>query len=148
MRILVPTLATLLALCACEATPENPAATVTDAVVKLPPVPGRPGAAYFTIRANRETRLTGISSPAAQRIELHESVTRGNMMTMRPIADVPVTLGSSVVFAPGGKHAMLFDISPTVQPGGTMRLTLTFDGLPPVSVDARVEGFGAEHADH
>jgi len=148
MRILVPALAIPLALCACQSPPQPAGATVTDAVVRLPPVPGRPGAAYFTIRANRDTRLIGVASPAVGRIELHESMARGDMMTMRPIADVPVTPDAPVVFAPGGKHAMLYDIAPGVQAGGTVRLTFTFEGLPPVSIDAEVQGFGAAHADH
>jgi copper(I)-binding protein len=148
MRIAVPALATLLALAACHGAPETPHAGVTGAVVNLPPIPDRPGAAYFTVEANRPTRLTGISSPDIGRIELHESMMQGTMMTMQPLANVPVTPGRPTAFAPGGKHAMLYDIAPSVHAGGTVRLTFAFEGLPPVSVDAEVRAFGADHADH
>ena len=35
-----------------------------------------------------------------------------------------------VSFAPGGKHAMLFDVNPGIKPGGTITFIFTFaDGL-------------------
>jgi len=148
MRSLVPALAVSLALAACHGAPETPHATVTGAVVTLPPIPDRPGVAYFMAETTQPTRLTGIASPAIGRIELHESMMQGNMSTMRPLAAVPVTPGTPTAFAPGGKHAMLYDIAPSVRAGGTVRLTFTFEGLPPVSVDAEVRDFGAGHAGH
>ena len=33
------------------------------------------------------------------------------MMTMDAMADVPVAAGATVAFAPGGRHAMLFDLA-------------------------------------
>jgi copper(I)-binding protein len=148
MRVAVPALAVSLALSACHGANEAPRATVTGAVVTLPPIPGRPGAAYFMAESTRPTRLTGITSPAIGRIELHESMSEGNMTTMRPLAAVPVTPGRPTAFAPGGKHAMLYDIAPQVRAGDSVRLTFAFEGLPPVRVDAEVRAFGAGHAAH
>jgi copper(I)-binding protein len=38
---------------------------------------------------------------------------------------------------------MLYDIARNVRVGGTVRLTFTFDTLPPVTVDAEVRDAGA-----
>jgi len=138
----------LAALAACHGAPQTPHATVTAATVTLPPIPDRPGVAYFMAETTQPTRLTGITSPAIGRIELHESMTEGTMATMRPLANVPVTPGTPTAFAPGGKHAMLYDIAPSVRAGGTVRLIFHFEDLPPVDVDAEVRDFGAGHAGH
>ena len=51
-------------------------------------------------------------------------------MTMDAMQQVSVPALKTVVFAPGGKHVMLFDVDPSVKPGGQITVTLTFsDGL-------------------
>lgn len=142
MRTPVPIMAASLALCACGGAPEPARATIENAVVTLPAIPGRPGAAYFTIRSNRTARLAAVSSPAAGRIELHESTSRGGMSAMGPLRDTSLSPGAPMTFAPGGRHAMLFEIAPSVREGQRTALTFTFDGLPPVTVEAEVRGPG------
>jgi len=118
------------------------AAIVSDAIVTLPAVPGRPGAAYFTIDGGADNIvLTGLSSPQAGRIELHETMQQGSMHRMAPIRSLPIGR-AQVRFAPGGKHAMLFDIRPEVTVGGRMPLTFRFDGAPEVTVQAEVRAPG------
>lgn len=143
MRHAIPILAALAGLAACNSASETPHATVENARVVLPPIPDRPGAAYFMLTATKAAHLTGISSPEVGRIELHESMSHGTMSMMRPLANVAVTPGTPLAFAPGGKHAMLYDIAPNVRASGTMRLTFTFDSLPPVTMDAEVRDAGA-----
>lgn len=139
MRNLVPILAALLFATACSPNPGPPGVTVEDAVVTVPAVSGRPGAAYFTLRTNLEgTRLTGVTSPAVERIELHESTSEGGVMRMGPLENASFTAAAPLVFEPGGKHAMLFGVAPAVRPGGTVPLTFTFEGAPPVTVQAEV----------
>lgn len=121
----------------------DPAVNVTDAVVRLPAVQGNPGAAYFTLRANRTPmRLLGVSSPQIQRIELHESEMAGGRMRMGPMEDNSFTAEGVKVFEEGGPHAMLFGINPAVRAGGTVRITFDFDNAPDVSVDVPVETAG------
>jgi copper(I)-binding protein len=149
MTRLVPIMIIPLFLFGCGQPAAAPHATVTDAVVTLPALPGRPGAGYFSIAADRPARLTGIASPAAGRVELHESMNHGGMTGMAPLAAPAVGPDAPLVFAAGGKHAMLFDIAPTVQVGGRMQLTFTFDTLPPVTVEAEVRAPGdAGHGGH
>ena len=143
MNRLVPILVLLLACAGCERAPPEPRVTVEGALVTLPVLPGRPGAAYFTLRtSNDPTRLTGVSSPRIGRIELHETASEDGVAAMRPLRDAIVGPAAPLTFAPGARHAMLFDIDPAVRPGGTVPLTFTFDRAPPVTVEAEVRGPG------
>ena len=133
------TLAALLTACS----QGDPAVTVEDPVVRLPAVPGNPGAAYFTLRANRTPmRILSVTSPQIQRIELHESEMVGGRMRMGPLEDNSFTTEGLKVFEEGGPHAMLFGISPEVRAGGTVRLTFDVDNAPDVSVDVPVQTAG------
>ncbi len=115
----------------------------TDAWVRLPAVTGRPGAAYFIVRGGGEaTSLLAVSTPAAIRTELHEMKHEGGMMTMIPLKDVAIPAGQAVAFAPGGKHVMLFDISPSVRSGTTVPLRLAFANGKTVEVTATVKAAG------
>ena len=132
-------LAALLAACG----QGNPAVTVEDALVRLPAVPGNPGAAYFTLRTNHTPmRILGVSSPQAQRIELHESEMQNGHMQMGPLEDNSFGAEGVKVFEEGGAHAMLFNINPAVRAGGTIRLNFDFDNAPDVSMDVPVESAG------
>ncbi|MFW2830159.1 copper chaperone PCu(A)C [Sphingomonas sp. ID0503] len=113
--------------------------TVEDAVVRLPIIAGRPGAAYFTLNGgDKADRLVAVETKAARRVELHEGGMSGGMMTMRRIDGVDVPAGGKAVFAPGGNHAMLFDISPDLKPGGKTTLTLRFASGVAATAEARV----------
>jgi copper(I)-binding protein len=105
---------------------------VTDAQVNLPAVTGHPGVAYFTLKGGpSEMRLMSVTSPSVVKIEMHDMVMNGDMMSM-PALDggVAVPAGGEVRFAPMGKHAMLFDVNPKLKVGDTMKLSFTYaDGL-------------------
>jgi copper(I)-binding protein len=112
---------------------------VTEAVVRLPVVPGRPAAGYFTINGGaRADRLLSVASPVA-RIEMHETLMANGKMRMAPMEMVDVPAGKPVVFAPGGKHLMLFGLPASVKPGQPLTLTFTFEkaGAVPVKAVAR-----------
>lgn len=131
--------AVLLASCG------QPAELKADgAWVRLPAVAGRPGAAYFTvIGGDKADTLLSVSTPAALRTELHESMKGDHgAMTMAPIRDVAVPARGTLSFAPGGKHVMLFDIGPAVKPGQRIPLSLAFAGGKTLSVEAQVVGAG------
>lgn len=150
MRAAPPILAAMLALAGCDRAPPEPRVTVEHAAVTLPVLPGRPGAAYFTLRTNGDpTRLTGVSSPRVGRIELHETIAgAGGVAAMRPLEHAAFAPDEPLVFAPGGRHAMLFDVDAALRPGDTVRLTFAFDSAPPVTVEARVRPPGDHGAAH
>lgn len=124
---------------------------VTDASVQLPVVSGRPGAAYFTVKGGAQaTSLVAVSSPVAIRAEMHEMKQDGGMMTMAPLKDVAIPAGATVEFKSGGKHVMLFDVSPTVRSGDQVPLRLSFaDGKTiEVKASARTLSDAADHGAH
>ena len=142
-------LAVLLLAAACGSAPHSPEASVEDVVVTLPAVTGRPGAAYFTVRTNHSpTRLTGITSPRVGRVELHETVEQNGVATMRPIGEASFSPDNPLIFAPGGSHAMLFEVDPALRPGDRLSLTFALEPAPAVTVEAEVRGPGQAHMDH
>lgn len=102
--------------------------TVDDAWIRLPAVPGRPGAAYFTLHGGpSDATLIDASADIAIRAEIHESMTgAGGMTAMKPLTSAPVPARQDVAFAPGGRHVMLFDINPKAKAGRIYNLTLSF----------------------
>ena len=118
---------------------------IGDAWVRLAAVAGRPAAGYFTIHGGpADATLVSVSADVAVRTELHESraAEGGQGMTMESIRQVPIAALQQVRFAPGGKHAMLFDLNPSVKPGGTISLIFTFADATRIEQDARVIAAG------
>jgi copper(I)-binding protein len=121
---------------------DKDAVRVEEAIVTLPAVAGRPGAAYFTMTApGAGIRLQRVESASAGRTELHEA-------GMRPIAEVPLPAGEALRFAPGGRHVMLFELDPALRPGARIALTFTFAGAEPVTAEADVRAPGDVHGGH
>jgi copper(I)-binding protein len=117
--------------------------SVTNAWVRLPAVPGRPAAAYFTVHGGpTDATLINVTTDTAIRTELHESKDAGGQMTMAKLDTVRVPAKTDVAFAPGGRHVMVFDINPSVKRGGTMTFTFTFADATRILQDARVIAAG------
>lgn len=112
----------------------------TGAWIRLAAVPANPSAAYFTLKGGpKDATLTGVSTPAAMRSEMHESMNAGGMMSMAPLKLVALRAGSEVRFAPGGKHVMLYGLKAT---GGTVPLTFTFADGHTLTTPAKLVGAG------
>lgn len=96
-------------------------------------------AAYFTVRNTGTTPdvLEGVSTPAAA-ASLHESMNRGGMMSMQPMAPLAVPPGGAVEFKPGGLHVMLEQLKRPLRQGERLPLTLSFRRAGKVSVMAEV----------
>ena len=100
--------------------------SVDGAWVRLAAVKGRPAAAYFTIHGGpTDATLINVTTDVAIRAEMHESMATGGVSSMKPIARVAIPAKTDVVFAPGGRHVMLFDMNPGIVPGDR-RITFTF----------------------
>jgi copper(I)-binding protein len=124
--------------------------SVEDAVVRLPVVPGRPAAGYFTIRGGvHADRLLGVASPIA-RIEMHATTRQGGAMRMTPLMSVEVPATATVAFASGGRHLMIYGLPASVKPGQRVKLTFTFEkaGAIPVEAVARTAADANPHAGH
>lgn len=139
MRI-TAVLAVLLALAGCGSPKEM---HVSNAWVRLAAVPRGPAAAYFTLHGGpADATLVSISSDVSIRAEMHESMMSGSMSSMKPIQQVRVPAGGDLVFAPGGKHVMLFDVNPGIKPGSPVPLLFTFADGQRITYKATAVGAG------
>ena len=122
---------------------------VDDAWIRLPAVPGRPGAAYFTLHGGRsDATLIDVTANIAVRAEMHESMTgRNGMAAMKPLAQVAVPAKTEVAFTPGGRHVMLFNINSKAKAGKIYKLTLNFGNGGRLYVDAMTVGAAASAPD-
>lgn len=90
-------------------------------------VPGQQGTgAFMRITAPRAAKLVGVVTPVAAVAEVHEMKMEGEVMRMRPVAQVDLPAGRPVEFKPGGYHVMLMDLKQALKPGATVPLTLVF----------------------
>lgn len=119
----------------------KPGVTAGAARLVLPVVPGRPGVVYFRIANMTKTKITlaGVHVDGVGKAEMHR--TSGGAMA--PIDHVDIAPGASIAFAPGGLHAMAFDIASTLKAGSQSELTLTFADGDKASVPVKVEAMGA-----
>ncbi|WP_300398525.1 copper chaperone PCu(A)C [uncultured Sphingobium sp.] len=127
-------LAAPLALTACG----DPAPTYIDqAWIRLSPNKDRPSAGYFVAHGgDSATRLRGVLTDYALKVEMHESVEENGVMTMKPINSVDIPAKGTVTFAPGGKHLMLWGVNDTAISRGKMQLTFLLDNGDRLLVDA------------
>src|SRR5215213_6325682 len=112
-RILVFFSVLVLLLSGCS-TPEAGEIEVHDAWIR-PAAQGANGAVYFAIQSSQADELTGISSDVAEAVEIHESMTSGDVMEMHPMESVPLPAGKTVTFKPGGLHIMLVGLKQDFQ---------------------------------
>jgi copper(I)-binding protein len=136
-------LAALALLAGCGSRSAEP--KVTHAWVRLPAVPGRPAAAYFTVTGGRnDETLVRVESALAKRIEMHESMGEGGMMTMKPLDTVPLPARAESRFAPGARHLMLFDVDPVVTPGTAIPLRFGFASGTTTEAEAKTVAAGED----
>jgi copper(I)-binding protein len=66
------------------------------------------GVGYFTIRSAKADRIVSITSPEADSIEIHASVTEGGNVSMQRLEGVDLPAGQTVRFESNGMHLMVF----------------------------------------
>jgi periplasmic copper chaperone A len=146
MKPTIFVLFTMALLTACGKSPEAPKApelSVSDAVVRIAPIKGRPSAAYFTLHGGvTADRLVAVSSPKAATIELHENRMEGGMMSMQPLTGIDLPARGEIAFQPGGNHAMMFGLDPAVKAGDTLSLHFTFQSGAKVDAEAKAISAG------
>ncbi len=117
----------------------------------------QPGAAFFTVTntGNAPDRLIAARAPDGflEGIEIHTTrIGEDGVARMRPLADgALVEPGETLVFAPGGRHLMLFGLGAPLEDGESFPLTLVFERAGEVDVVVKVETnpeAGAGHAGH
>jgi copper(I)-binding protein len=86
------------------------------------------GAIYFSIEntGSKPDRLLSVSTPAASKVELHESRQVNGVMEMREVSFVECPPGSTVKAAPGGLHVMLLGLAAPLTAGSGLDVSLHF----------------------
>lgn len=103
---------------------------------------GMNGVGFFTLVNAGKTPLTlkSVETPAAGKVEIHQSAMAGGVMTMRrQDAGVVVPAGGQVAFAPGGYHLMLLSLKAAQNVGQKVPVTLVFDNGRRAQVDLTVQ---------
>ncbi len=129
-------------------------ASAADLAIEQPwarATPGRAptGAAYLTLvnRGRDDDKLLGAATPVAGKVELHGSRAAaghgGHVMEMRPVAEIEVKAGQSVVFKPDGLHVMLVGLKAPLKEGERFPLTLRFAKAGEVKIEVPVAKAGA-----
>jgi len=107
---------------------EAMAVQVTHAYVNSMPPVVKVTAGFFELRnsGSATITLTGISSPQAEKVELHRSASVDGRMTMRQLISLDIAPGEKIKLEPGGMHLMLWGLDRSLRPGNFVRLTLHF----------------------
>lgn len=139
-RLALAALGASLALGACNAPTTSGELRVEQAWARTTPPGATTGAGYLTlVNETAADRLVSASSPAADKVELHESAMDGMVMTMRPLGPVEIKAGETLALAPGGKHLMFTGLKAPFVAGQKIPVTLTFEiaGVKTVELEVR-----------
>lgn len=107
---------------------------------------GNTGAAFMKIvnDGKEDDRLVSASTPAAGKVEVHETTMDGGVMKMRMLmGGLPVPAGGEVTLKPMGLHVMMMDVKEQLAEGETLSLTLTFEKAGSVELTVPIAGPGA-----
>jgi copper(I)-binding protein len=101
---------------------------ITDARARPTPPGISVDAVYFSItnRGLTADRLLSVDTPAADKVELHESRTVQGVVEMRPVTAVECPPGRTVKAAPGGLHVMLLGLTAPLVAGSELLVSLHF----------------------
>ena len=145
-------LASSMALAACGETTEPvaeapagvPGLSVENARLVLPPVAGNPAAVYFdlTYEGDRGLSIRRADVAGAEQSQMQAYAEYNGKMEMGETMPIAITKGTKIAFEPGGYHIMAFNLSPDVQPGGKVEVTLTVSGGDKYSFEADVKAAG------
>jgi copper(I)-binding protein len=146
LRPTMLTAAILLSFVSINAGATEPGSPRIDhAWARATPGSARTGAAYFTVESSVDDRLVGLSSPVAQKAELHTHIEENGVMQMHAV-EGGLAIGANRQFElkPGGLlHVMLIDLNRKLQAGDRFPLILTFEKAGPREVMVKVEPLGA-----
>jgi copper(I)-binding protein len=101
------------------------------------------GVAYLSITNNGKDAdvLIAASTPAAARVEMHQTTITDGIARMRPLGELVIEPGSTVKIEPGGIHLMLVDLKAPLEAGKPVPLELTFRRAGRITLRLAVSGF-------
>jgi copper(I)-binding protein len=144
MRLKMLALGAAIILIPVGAMAQGGSVQITKAWARATPGGAQTGAAYVTLEAPAGDKLTGASTPAAQKAEIHTMSMENGVMKMRPVeGGVDLPPGQAVTFKPGGYHIMLTGLAKPLTEGQSFPLTLDFAKAGAKQVTVMVEKVGA-----
>lgn len=110
-------------------TQESAGITITDPWVKAAESGMTAGFGLLHNAGDEDLRLVAASTPAAESVELHETVDNGSGGTVMQEIDggFLIAAGDTLVLEPGGNHLMLIGLTAPIVPGDEVVFTLEFD---------------------
>jgi copper(I)-binding protein len=154
MRILFPAcFAFLVAACGPAAAPAPQHETimlVEDAWAPLSPAGVDVGAGYMSITnmTGADDALIQVSSPRAERTEIHEMSSDGPVMRMRAVPRLDIPAGQTVTLGPGGLHLMFHGLDQPFAADQSVPVHLVFEHAAPVDTTLSVRARNENHAGH
>ena len=100
----------------------------------------RTGAVYLMLsnRGAASDRLVGVSTPVADRAEVHEDVTENGVTSMKPVPELALPAHAETAIEPGHYHIMLIGVKAQLSAGESFPITLSFASAPPLQVTVAV----------
>lgn len=127
---------------------QAPAVTVSAPWARATAPSAMAGGAFMTLSTSAPETLTGVSSPVANMVQLHETVEQGGVMKMLPVGALKLTPGVKTELKPGSYHVMLMGLKQPLKQGESFPLTLTFANAPAITVQVMIEAPGAAGPTH
>jgi periplasmic copper chaperone A len=114
--------------------------TVTNAWSRSTPPGVTVGVAYFTLKndTGKSDRLLKISSPVAEKVQVHRTEIQNGVARMREVSMLHVDAGQTLEFAPNGMHLMLMGLKKPLVEGQPFELNLLFEVAGPRTVAVEV----------
>lgn len=148
-RALIPAAALMLAACSGPAgAPAGESVIEVKEAFIVKPTEGRDVAAggLMAYVTGAPAELVGVSTDAADRVELHAMSMEDGVMQMCQVESFTASEGEPIVLQRGGNHLMLFGVDPAIAVGDSVDLSLEFrdsDGTSQTVVtSAEIKGLG------
>jgi periplasmic copper chaperone A len=110
--------------------------------------PAKTGAAYIGKISNHSQnsdRLISATSPAAKRVQVHNSIVENGIAKMRHVEALNLKPGQSVALKPGGYHIMMMGLNAPLRTGQSFPLTLIFEKAGKITLTVDVRKIGSSH---
>ena len=113
---------------------------VLDSWIRLTPPVATNSAAYFTLQNNTELPVTVIevSTAIAEKAAMHDVEIKNSMVRMVHLPKLTIPAGGKVVFAPGGKHLMLINLTKKIEPNQEVIVIFKLDNGDKISSKMQV----------
>ena len=143
MRHIIVAAAALLGL-AGAVQAQTPSVEVSQAWARATTSTAKIGGVFLTLKAvGVADRVVSVSSPVAEKIELHETINDAGVIKMREVPQLVLAAGQPTVVKPGSYHIMLIGLRRQLNRGESFPLTISFETASPVTVTVAVQAAGA-----